>query len=189
MSENKKSTNKPFRDILKFGCLGVLIGFLIIAIIQLRISYINIMSIRQDFNTRLNNSNEPQYLYAKAQYVGLKGDFQSVIDILAPNMNKFTNRSEAADAYLLLGTAEYQLGHPLLAAGYFELTYANNPIAHNLYTLALAYDAGGNLDKALEKFSLALAIQDGTVQPQEIAYAQQRIQEIMTIKGINNQRQ
>lgn len=183
MSANIKATNNSLKDVLKFGCLGLLIGFLITVIIEIQLGYTEITSIRQAFITRLNGDSETQYLLAKAEYSGLNGDTQEVINILLPNINKFSNRFEAAVAYQLLGTAEFQLGHPLLAAGYFELMYANNPTSKNLYTLALAYDGGGNLDKAIEKFAIAISVNDGTMQSQEIAYAQQRIQEIMMIKN------
>jgi tetratricopeptide (TPR) repeat protein len=187
MSITTKTLNHSFRDIIKFGCLGVLIGFIVITIVEIKISYQNIMSLRQVLLSRFDTGSEAQYLLGKASYAGLRGENEEVLSILLPNINKFTNRIEASEAYSLLGTAEYQLGHPQLAAGYFELMYSNNPTSHNLYTLALAYDGGGSLEKALEKYALVASFQDGTVQPNEIAYAQQRIQEIMKIKGINNQ--
>lgn len=175
--------NRPIRDIFKFGCLGILIGFLITASVEVRLSYINITSIRQQLLAYLNSDSETQYLLAKGDYLRRMGKSQEVINLLSPNINKFTNRLEAADAYTLLGIAEFQLGHPLLAAGYFELTYVNNPNSKNLYSLALAYDEGGNLDKALEKFALAVSVNDGSMLPQEIAYSQQRIQEIIMLKN------
>ena len=64
--------------------------------------------------------------------------------------------------------------------------YANKPTSQALYLTAVAYDRGGNLDNALEKYSLVLAINDGTVSAGDLAQAQQRIQEIMTIKGLSN---
>lgn len=181
----KKNTNNTFLDLIKFGGLGILIGFIVIAITEIKISYQNIQSIRQTMSTRLNSGSETQYLLGKASYEGLKGNYEEVISVLLPNINKFSDRVEAAEAYSYLGIAEFQLGHPQLAAGYFELMYTNYPTSHNLYTLALAYDKGGNLGKALEKYALVVSFQDGTAQAGEIAYAQQRIQEIMAIKGVN----
>jgi tetratricopeptide (TPR) repeat protein len=154
--------------------------------VEMKISYQNIMAMRQVLLIRFKSDSETQYLLGKAGYAGLRGEYENVISILSPNISKFTNRIEASEAYSLLGTAEYKLGHPQLAAGYFELMYANNPTSNNLYTLALAYDGGGNLEKALEKYALVISFQDGTIQPDKLAHAQQRIQEIMTIKGINN---
>lgn len=182
MSTSSKSTNNSLRDVLKFGGLGFLIGFLIIVATQVKYSYMNVMSIQQRFMMQVNGDSETQYLLAKAEYMGFNGQYQEVIDILSPNIQKFTNRYEAAKANGLIGTAEFQLGYPLLAAGHFELVYVNNPTSRNLYTLALAYDAGGNLNKALEKFTLVISTNDGTLQYEEIAYAQQRINEIQQVK-------
>ena len=185
MFTTKKVVNNPFRDIVKYGCLGVLVGLIIISIVEIKISYQNIMAMRQVMLMRFNSGSETQYLLGKAGYAGLQGQSEEVISILLPNMTKFTDRMEASHAYSLLGTAEFQLGHPQLAAGYFELMYANNPTSHNLYVLATAYDQGGNLNKALEKYALVVSYQDSTTQPAEVLYAQQRIQEIMTLKGLN----
>ena len=179
--------SNAFKDIIKFGFLGILIGLTIIAILEIKVNIESVMKIRQELVTNLNSSSETQYLLGKAAYASLKGENKEVISLLLPNISKFTNRHEASQAYAFLAGAEYKLGHPQLAAGYLELMYANEPTSQNLYTLALAYDGGGNLRKALEKYALVVSFQDGTVQPNEIAYAQQRIQEIMAINGINNQ--
>lgn len=168
---------------MKFGCLGVFIGLTIIAIAEMKISYQYIKIMRQGLIMQLNSGSETQYLLGKAGYAGLKGESQEVISILSPNLSKFIDRNEASQAYGLLGTAEFQLGHPQLAAGYFELMYANQPTSHNLYTLAIAYDKGGNLEQALEKYALVVSFQDQTSQSGEIFYAQKRIQEIMAIKS------
>ena len=186
MSTAANVPNPTSRDVIKFGGLGILIGLIIILIAEAQISYHNIMALRQSLLSRFDTNSETQYLLGQANYAGLKGDYAEVSSILLPNLNKFTDRVEASEAYSLLGTAEFQLGHPQLAAGYFELMYANNPTSHNLYTLAVAYDGGGDLDKALEKYALVVAFQDGTTQPYEMAYVQQRIQEIMKIKGIQS---
>jgi len=182
-----KSTGKSnsFKDMFKFGCLGLFIGFIVISIVEIKISYHNITAIRQVLLSHLTSDSETKYLLGKARYAGLKGEYEDVNSILSPNISKFTNRVEASEAYELLGTAEFQLGHPQLASGYFELMYANNPISYNLYTLAVAYDGGGNLDKALEKYALLISFHDGTIPLDKLVFAQQRLQEIMTIKGQN----
>lgn len=182
-----KSTgkNNEFKDMFKFGCLGLLIGIIIIGLVEIKLSYQNIIVLRQVLLNHFNSNNETQYLLGKASYAGLQGEYENVSSILVPNLSKFTDRTEASEAYGLLGTAEFQLGHAQIAAGYFELMYANNPTSHNLYTLAAAYDGGGNLDKALEKYALLLSYHDGTIPIEKLAFAQQRLQEIMTIKGLN----
>jgi hypothetical protein len=186
-TSNNTVKKSAFKDIIKFGCLGILMGFIIIAVVEIKLNIESIRKIDQELMTNFESGSETQYLLGKAGYAVLNDDNEAVISILLPNISKFTNRNEASQAYGFLAAAEYKLGHPQLAAGYLELMYANEPTTHNLYTLALAYDGGGNLKKALEKYALVVSFQDGTVQPNEIAYAQQRIQEIMAINGINNQ--
>jgi tetratricopeptide (TPR) repeat protein len=182
MTTSPKLKNNQLKDILKFGGLGLLLGVLLVIAAEIKFSYMDITNMQQRFMEKMNGNSETQYLIAKAQYMALTGQNQEVINILSPNLQKFTNRYEAAKANGLLGTAEYQLGHPLLAAGYFELMYVNSPSSENLYKTALAYDAGGNLNKALEKFELAISANDGSLQYEEIAYAQQRIHDIQLIK-------
>ena len=182
-----KSTGKSnsLKDMFKFGCLGLFIGFMVIGMVEMKLSYHNIIALRQILLNQLKSDSETQYLLGKASYAGLMGKYEDVNSILLPNLGKFTNRVEAAKAYGLLGTAEFQLGHPQLASGYFELMYANNPTSSNLYTLAVSYDEGGNLDKALEKYALLLSYHDATIPMDKLAFAQQRLQEIMTLKGLS----
>lgn len=173
------------KEIFKFGCLGLFLGFIVIGIVELKISYHNIIAIRRVLISHLTSNSETQYLLGKARYAGLNGQYEEVNAILLPNISKFTDRLEASEAYEMMGGAEFQLGHPQLASGYLELMYANNPTSYNLYTLAMAYDGGGNLDKALEKYALLLSFHDETITVDKLAFAQQRLQEILTIKGIN----
>jgi len=182
-------SNNSLKDLFRFGCSGVLIGFLVIILAEARISYNNIRVNRHGLFNHFNAGTETQYLLGKAAYASFKGESENVVTSLASSMNKFTNRMEAAEAYFYLGSAELNLGHPQLAAGYFELMYANNPTAHGLFVVAISYDQGGNLDQALEKYTLFVSFQDGTTQANEVSHAQQRIQEIMTIKGLVNPNQ
>src|SRR5215216_7706929 len=118
-----KSTgkNNAFKDMFKYGCLGLIIGFIIIGLVEIKLSYQNIIALRQVLLSHFNSNSETQYLLGKASYAGLKGEYENVSSILVPNFSKFTDRAEASEAYGLLGTAEFQLGHPQVAAGYFEL--------------------------------------------------------------------
>src|SRR5688500_20006898 len=105
MSTTKNSPTNSFKDLIKFGCLGILIGFIVIAVVEIKISYQNIMSLRQVLLTRFNSGSETQYLLGKAGYAGLNGESTEVMPILLPNISKFTDPKEASEAYSLLGTA------------------------------------------------------------------------------------
>lgn len=186
MSITKNSFTSTLKEILAFGGTGIIIGLLVIAIAEAKMSFESIARIRQGIEQHFDAGTETQYLLGKACYAWYKGESENVVSILSPNISKFTDRSEAAEAYYYLGISELNLGQPLLAAGYFELMYANKPTSQALFLTAVAYDRGGNLDNALEKYTLLLAVSDGTVGSGDLAQVQQRIQEIMMIKGLSN---
>jgi tetratricopeptide (TPR) repeat protein len=186
MSIAKNSFSSTLKEIFTFGGIGLLIGLLVIAIAEAKLSFETASTIRQGIVQHFDAGTETQYLLGQASYAWFKGEYQNVVTILSPNIGKFKERSEAAEAYYYLAASQFNLGQHLLAAGYFELMYANKPTSQALYLTAVAYDRGGNLDNALEKYSLVLAINDGTVNSGDLAQARQRIQEIMTIKGISN---
>ncbi len=173
----------PARDAVLYLALGLLIGLALIAARQAWALYRNVTDIHAYFDQRLTTS-ETQGLLGKATMAGLNGDNEGVKAILLPNIEKFTNAAEAAEANSLLGKAEYNLGHPQLAAGYFEKTYLYQPSSANLFTLAQTYDAGGNLDQALSHYSLFLSSLDPTATGDMIIFAQQRVREIMGLKGL-----
>ncbi len=173
----------PIRDAALYLGLGLLIGLALIAVRQVWAVYRNVSDIHTYFDRRLTTS-ETQGLLGKATIAGLKGDNEGVKAILLPNIDKFTTAPEAAEANSLLGKAEYNLGHPQLAAGYFEKLYLYQPCSANMFTLAQTYDAGGNLDLALSHDSLFLSSLDSTATGEMILYAQQRERDIMGLKGM-----
>lgn len=107
---------------------------------------------------------------------------EKVIDLLLARLDQITDSSDLARAYDYLGQAEMQLGHFQLAAGYFEKLYAEQPTAEHLFVLARAYDLGGDLERALEKY-LALMELGDTVPPDMRATAEQRIQDLRDVLG------
>ncbi len=172
----------PVRDAVLYLGLGLLIGLALIAARQAWALYRNVADIHTYFDQRFTTS-ETQGLLGKAIIAGLEGDNEGVKSILLPKIEKFTNAAEAAEANTLLGKAEYNLGHPQLAAGYFEKAYLYEPTSANLFTLCQTYDAGGNLDQALSHYSMFLSSLDPTATGQMIIAAQQRVREIMQLKG------
>jgi tetratricopeptide (TPR) repeat protein len=173
----------PARDAVLYLGLGLLIGLALIAARQAWAVYRNVADIHTYFDQRLATS-ETQGLLGKATMAGLAGDNEGVKSILLPNIEKFTNVAEVAEANSLLGKAEYNLGHPQLAAGYFEKVYLYEPNSANLFTLSQTYDTGGNLDQALTHYTLFLSSLDPTATGEMIIFAQQRVREIMGLKGL-----
>lgn len=94
-----------------------------------------------------------QALWAEAEAdLNVKNEPQKVLDLLLPQLDQPTDASDLARAYTLVGKAEFQLGRFQLAAVYFEKLYRLQPTAENLFLLATAYDLGGDLRHALEKY-------------------------------------
>jgi tetratricopeptide (TPR) repeat protein len=79
---------------------------------------------------------------------------EKVKDLLLPHLKNLHTLSDLARAYRLLGDAEWMIGHYQLAAAYYEKLFAIEPTFDNLLMLAYAYDAGGNLELAYQKYYL-----------------------------------
>lgn len=80
------------------------------------------------------------------------GHPERVKKLLSPLVDNWVSVDDKIRGYRLLGDAELYLGHPQLAAPYFEDLYLLKPTAENLLLLAMAYDAGGNINRALENY-------------------------------------
>src|ERR1044071_3503285 len=117
-TSNNTVKKNAFKDIIKFGCLGIVMGFMVIAFAEIKLNIESIRKIHQELMTNFESGSETQYLLGKAGYAVLNDDNEAVVSILLPNISKFTNRNEASQAYGFLAASEYKLGHPQLAAGY-----------------------------------------------------------------------
>jgi hypothetical protein len=80
------------------------------------------------------------------------GNPEKVRGLLYPMIETWTSNDDRVRGYELLGKAEWAQGHPQLATPHFEKLYFYEPTAENLFTLATAYDAGGNICLALKKY-------------------------------------
>jgi tetratricopeptide (TPR) repeat protein len=171
---------KALLDYFLFLGVGMLLGLAMIALREARAVYDNVVEIQSSFDLQIYQG-ETQALLAKAEIAGFNGDYEKVMFLLAPNLAKFSVPGEAAEAYSLLGKAEFNSGHPQLAAGYFEQVLVYEPTSANLYFLAVAYDAGGNLNSALEKYSLFIVNPDSSATPEMVDNARQRIDQILAL--------
>jgi tetratricopeptide (TPR) repeat protein len=88
------------------------------------------------------------------------GNPENVKVILLPVLSEFESDEDLALAYKLLAEAEIQQDHYEMGAGYLESVYRYAPSAENLFELAAAYDTGGDLEMALEKYQQLLALSD-----------------------------
>jgi tetratricopeptide (TPR) repeat protein len=101
-----------------------------------------------------------QGLFEQAEYYLANWEPEKVKPLLFPRLGELQNDEELAQAYKLLGDAEYQQGHSQIAAGFYESVYTYQPSVGNLIFLARLYDMGGDLVHALEKYELLLALED-----------------------------
>jgi tetratricopeptide (TPR) repeat protein len=82
-----------------------------------------------------------------------KGQAQKVLDLLVPKLEQTQDPKDLALLYYYLGDAECELGHYQLGAAYFGKRQSLEPTAENLMMLALAYDMGGDLERALKSYT------------------------------------
>ncbi len=124
-----------------------------------------------------------QEVWAQSEtYLTTNYGSEKVLDLILPILDQLQQPDDLAHAYYYLGRAESQLGHFQIAAAYYEKLYAYQPTAENLFLLAMAYDLGGDLDHALEKYMLLLEWEDA----EGDAYrepANARIQAIIEVIG------
>jgi len=107
--------------------------------------------------TATNLVSAEETLLAQANAFLVEGQPGRVPDLLWPEIQKWSSLENRAEGYRLLGQAEMELGHPQLAAGYYEeLTYIHAS-AGNLFLLGYAYDAGGHLGAAYVAYKRVIA--------------------------------
>jgi tetratricopeptide (TPR) repeat protein len=119
---------------------------------------------------------------AQAESYLEQGRPEMVHDLLWPSMEQWTSDEDKARGYFLLGMAEMDMGHPQLAAPYFERLFQYDPSPENLLYLAVAYDAGGNIGQALDTYK-RLAAWDPSGEEIDIELVNQRIQDISLALG------
>ena len=127
-------------------------------------------------------SRTSQALLDQAENDLADGQAQQVIDTLLPAMDQFHTDADQALANEYLGQAEFQLGHFQFAAIYFDKAYTLQSRPSYLYELAAAYDYGGDLENALEKYQLLVQSTD----PEADRYrseAEQRIEGLYEVLG------
>jgi tetratricopeptide (TPR) repeat protein len=102
---------------------------------------------------------------------------QDVLDLLRPKIDQMTNTQDRADAYDFMGQAEFQLRHYQLAAVHFSKLQELQPSREHLFTLAYAYDMGGDLERALASYA-ELVDRDGYVDDDYYFMAVARVKEL-----------
>jgi len=119
-----------------------------------QIAKLNPIPTAQTTNTFLSPSPEPTQasLLDAAESALNLGQPEKVRELLYPTIEGWTSNDDKIRGYRLLGEAELAQGHAQLAGPYFERLCFYGPTAENLFLLATAYDAGGNIKNALAKY-------------------------------------
>jgi tetratricopeptide (TPR) repeat protein len=86
------------------------------------------------------------------------GDPQKAIDLILPNIDKWSSPIDKATGYQLLAVSEFNLGNPQKAIPYAKKMVENDHGAFSLFLLAQAYDASGDLKNALATYQQILAL-------------------------------
>ncbi|HEX2698415.1 MAG TPA: hypothetical protein VHM28_11965 [Anaerolineales bacterium] len=110
------------------------------------------------------------------------GQPDKVKELLGPTIGNWTSNEDRIRGYRLLGEAELAQGHPQLAVPYFEKLYFYQPTPENLFSLATAYDAGGDIRHALIKYQ-ELAKWENLPQEIDIEFVNMRIYDISRSLG------
>jgi tetratricopeptide (TPR) repeat protein len=86
------------------------------------------------------------------------GNPQEAIDLILPNIDKWSSPIDKATGYQLLAVSEFNLGNPQKAIPYAKKMFENDHGAFSLFLLAQAYDASGDLKNALATYQQILAL-------------------------------
>jgi hypothetical protein len=124
----------------------------------------------------------PETILTQAQQLLISGQPEKVAGLLQPVMDTWNSPDDLAAANKNLGQAEMDMGHPKLAAAYFEKLFIYQPTADNLFLMAVAYDAGGENKKALDKYLLLAALDNAEGQFNR-EYVHMRIQNLGWVLG------
>jgi len=114
-------------------------------------------------------------------YQALYENPQQVLDILEPHLEEFTDPNDLATALGYMGSAEMGLGHYQLATVYFERLIQISPTPENYMTLARIYDAGGDLEKAVEYYVVYLDSDDPALTDDLRILVQDRVDQIQSV--------
>jgi tetratricopeptide (TPR) repeat protein len=83
---------------------------------------------------------------------------QQAIDLILPNIDKWSSPIDKATGYQLLAVSEFNLEHPQKSVIYAKKMVENDHGAFSLFLLAQAYDASGDLNNALATYQQILAL-------------------------------
>lgn len=179
MEDTKKSTTKIW---ITYGLAGFLLGACLVSLLAIgMIAYESANPPPTQTPIPTPTIATDAILDQAYQALYVDQNPQLALDILEPHLEEFANPDELVKALEYLGNAELGLGHYQLATVYFERMLQISPTPENYMMLARIYDAGGDLEKAVEYYTIYLN-SDSTSLTEEIrTMVQERIDQIQLI--------
>jgi len=179
MEDTKKSTTRIW---ITYGLAGFLLGACLVSLLAVgMVAYESANPLPTQTPIPTPTIATQALLDQAYQALYVDGNPQLALDILEPHLEEFANPDELGKALEYLGNAELSLGHYQLATVYYERMLLISPTPENYMILARVYDAGGDLEKAVEYYTIYLN-SDSTSLTEEIrTIVQERIEQIQQI--------
>ena len=168
--------------------IGVLLGCITTSIIIPILIHNRVNQVEQLVGSpyQSNDTSASAVMYNTLQSADMQlmsGNPQAAIDIILPVVETWDSRIDQATAYQLLATAELRLANYDSAIGYAKKMVELNPGSYAYQLLAVAYEADGQFDLAMQAYSMVLSYDDADPRT-DFEYASQRIIEIQEELGI-----
>lgn len=174
MDDTKKNTTKIW---VTYGLAGFLLGVCFVSLSMVGLAAYQIGNPPPTQTPVPTPTIATQALLGEA-FQMLNENPQQVLDMLEPHLEEFTEPNELAKALEYMGNAEMMLGHYQLATVYFERLIQVSPTPGNYMTLARIYDAGGDLEKAVEYYVIYLNSDDPAITDDVRTMVQDRVNQI-----------
>ncbi len=177
MDDTKKTTPKIW---ITYGLAGFLLGICLVSL-----SAVSLVAYESanppPTQTHIPTPTVAAQAILNQAHQALSENPQQVLDILEPHLEEFTDPDDLATALKYMGSAELSLGHYQLSTVYFERLIQISPTPENYMTLARIYDAGGDLEKAVEYYVIYLNSDDPALTDDLRILVQDRVDQIQSV--------
>jgi tetratricopeptide (TPR) repeat protein len=134
--------------------------------------------------TQSSSEEEIYNLLAEADQNLQYGNPQAAIDMILPVIETWPSEIDRATGYQLLSVAEGRLSHEKKAVVYAEKMVENSPGSFTYQMLGTAYEVKGDLENALEAYTMATTFDDDDFRF-DLEYVNARIDILSEALGID----
>ena len=182
MKANAKTIH--IRSIILGVILGILVSVLMVYLfMDIRANQIAKQVWVNPTPTQSSSEEEIFNLLAEADQNLQYGNPQAAIDMIQPVIETWPSEIDRATGYQLLSVAEGRLSHEKKAVVYAEKMVENGPGSFTYQMLGTAYEVKGDLEKALEAYTMATIFNDNDFRF-DPEYANARISIISEALGV-----